>query len=67
MIAVNADMAGLEAESLVRLFEECGAWQVERAEGLWADGEWADFDPGMPPQLVGGRDPGLEASRGSTL
>jgi hypothetical protein len=58
LIAVNADMAGIDAERIVRLFEECGAWQVERAEGTWAAGEWKDFDPVTPPHLVGGRDPG---------
>jgi hypothetical protein len=58
LIAVNADMAGIDTERIVRLFEECGAWQIERAEGVWADGEWTDFDPVMPPNLVGGRDPG---------
>ena len=61
LIAVNADMAGIEAERIVRLFEECGAWQVERAEGLWSDGEWTDFDPVMPPNLVSGRGTGMGA------
>ena len=56
MVAVNADGAGVGAEELVRLFEECGARQVERAEGIWADGEWQDFDPVSRPQLVGGKD-----------
>ena len=58
LIAVNADMAGIGAERIAQIFEECGAWQVERAEGSWADGEWTDFDPVMPPNLIGGRDPG---------
>lgn len=56
MVAVNADGAGVGADELVRLFEECGARQVERAEGIWADGEWQDFDPVSRPQLVGGKD-----------
>jgi len=56
MVAVNADMAGIGADRLVQLFEECGARQVESAQGTWADGEWSDFDPVMPPQLVGGID-----------
>lgn len=59
MVAVNIDGAGLERERVVRLFEECGAWQIEDAQGLWQDGEWADFDPVAPPHLIGGRDPGL--------
>jgi hypothetical protein len=59
LIAVNAEAAGVGAERIVRLFEECGAWQIEEAQGTWADGEWVDFDPVMPPRLVGGRDPGM--------
>lgn len=56
MIAVNADGAGVSADEIVRIFEECGAQQVERAEGTWADGQWQDFDPVSRPQLVGGKD-----------
>jgi hypothetical protein len=56
LVAVNADAAGVDEQSLVRIFEECGAWQVERAEGRWADGVWADFDPVTRPRLIGGRD-----------
>lgn len=56
MVAVNVDGAGRSAEEVVRLFEECGAQQIEQAEGTWIDGEWADFDPVSRPQLVGGRD-----------
>jgi len=56
MVAVNADGAGVSADEIVRIFEECGAQQVERAEGIWADGEWQDFDPVSRPQLVGGTD-----------
>jgi hypothetical protein len=56
LVAVNADAAGVDEQSLARIFEECGAWQVERAEGRWADGVWADFDPVTRPRLIGGRD-----------
>ena len=31
MVAVNADGANMAADEIVRIFEECGAWQVERA------------------------------------
>ena len=61
MVAVNADAAGIAAEDIVRIFEECGAWQVERATGRWEDGEWADFDAALPPHLVGGRAPNAGA------
>ena len=61
MVAVNAEGAGVDAEELVRIFEECGAWQVERAQGQWANGEWADFDAATMPTLIGGRDPNAGA------
>lgn len=57
LVAVNADLAGVTSEELVRIFEAAGAWQIESAQGTWADGEWADFDPLMTPHLVGGHDP----------
>lgn len=56
LVAVNADAASVDQAALVRIFEESGAWQVERAEGRWADGVWADFDPVTRPHLIGGRD-----------
>jgi hypothetical protein len=58
LLAVNADMAGIGADRIVGIFQDCAAWQIERAEGTWSGGEWADFDPVMPPNLIGGRDPG---------
>jgi hypothetical protein len=56
LVAVNVGGSTVGGDQVVRIFEECGAQQVERAEGLWADGEWKDFDPIAPPQLIGGRD-----------
>ncbi|HET7731561.1 MAG TPA: hypothetical protein VFK48_16175 [Usitatibacter sp.] len=56
MIAVNVGAGTIAADDVVRIFEECGAHQVERAEGTWSDGQWADFDPVRPPQLIGGKD-----------
>ena len=56
LLAVNADLARCSEEQLIRVFEECGATQIERARGTWIDGEWSDFDPLLPPHLVGGRD-----------
>ena len=56
LVAVNADAAGIPADQIVRILEESGAWQVERAEGTWEDGEWVDFNPVSRPQLVGGSD-----------
>ncbi len=59
MVAVNVDGAGLDRDRIVQLFEQCGAWQIEEAQGSWEDGEWTDFDPAVSPHLIGGRDPGL--------
>ena len=56
LVAVNMAGAPLDGDTVVRIFEECGARQVERALGQWVDGEWSDFDPVSRPQLVGGRD-----------
>jgi hypothetical protein len=56
LVALDADAAGVPSDEIVRILEEAGAWQVERAEGTWADGEWADFDPVSRPRLVGGSD-----------
>ena len=57
MVAVNVDAAGVPESEVIRVFEESGAWQIERSEGRWENGQWADFDPVSAPQLVGGRDP----------
>ena len=56
LVAVDADAAGIGEDAIVRIFEESGAWQIERAEGRWEDGVWADFDPVTSPHLIGGKD-----------
>lgn len=63
LIAVNVDGAGLAEADVVRVFEGAGAWQIERTQGTWANGEWADFDPVVPPHLIGGRDPNAGTDR----
>jgi len=63
LIAVNVDSGHPSVDDVVRLFEECNARQVERTEGRWENGAWADFDPASPPHLVGGSD--ARESRGS--
>ena len=65
MIAVNVEGAGIAEEEIVRAFEAAGAWQIERTDGHWEDGEWKDFDPVAPPHLIGGRDPEAGAGRAS--
>jgi len=64
MIAVNVSGAGISEERIIDAFEAAGAWQIERTEGRWENGEWADFDPVAAPHLIGGRDP--EAGAGAT-
>jgi len=51
MVAVNVEdeAAALRATDILR---EEGARQIERAEGTWQDGRWADFDPRATPNLV---------------
>ena len=65
LIAVNVDGANVAEDAIVRAFEEAGAWQIERSEGRWENGEWADFNPLTPPHLIGGRDPEAGAGRAS--
>jgi hypothetical protein len=63
LVAVNRDGAIGEME-IVRIMEQCGAWQVERTEGTWANGEWVDFDPALSPHLIGGCDPNAGTGHG---
>jgi hypothetical protein len=51
LVAVNIDGAGVSEESVVRIFEECGALLVERAQGTWSEDSWADFDPTSRPNV----------------
>lgn len=56
LVAVNIDPGPVTEEEVIRIFEDCGAHQVERAEGTWANGEWVDFDAVRAPNLIGGSD-----------
>jgi len=38
LVAANANAGPLSEDELIALFEECGAQQVERTEGTWANG-----------------------------
>ena len=64
--STRLDGAGTPEDAIVRAFEEAGAWQIERTEGRWENGEWADFDPLSVPHLIGGRDPEAGAGRASS-
>jgi len=51
MVAVNA--ASREDENrAVGVMHDHGARMIERAEGAWRNGKWADFDPVRPPDVV---------------
>ncbi len=65
LVAVNVDRTALSRDDVARIFEECGARQVETASGTWIDGEWSDFDPVSPPHLIGGRDYGVRPRPGA--
>jgi hypothetical protein len=56
LVAVNVGGGTVDDSEVVKIFEECGAQQIERAQGQWENGQWADFDPVIAPQLVGGKD-----------
>lgn len=43
-VAVNVDRAGTEASAIAAL-RGAGAQDISRAEGVWQDREWKDFDP----------------------
>jgi len=56
LVAVNVGGGTVSADGVILIFEECGARQIERADGVWTNGAWADFDPVRPPHLIGGKD-----------
>lgn len=47
MIAINVDREGSEARA-VAILRRHRARNVGRAEGVWRDGAWRDFDPRAP-------------------
>lgn len=53
LIAINVSAGSVGEAEVARILAECGGDPVERAEGTWANGEWADFDPLRPPNLIG--------------
>ncbi len=50
MLAVDID--GGDPEAVVEILRQLGAEDIEQAEGTIRDGDWQDFDPLMPPQLI---------------
>jgi hypothetical protein len=47
MIAICVDRAGVEPTAL-NILRSYNAREVGRAEGVWRDGSWRDFDPRQP-------------------
>ena len=50
-ISVCVDRPGSEA-SAAGVLRQFNARQIERASGLWADGEWQDYDPRKPTEIL---------------
>jgi outer membrane lipoprotein SlyB len=50
MVAVRVD-EGRQRET-IRVLRAEGALEIERAEGEWRDGAWADFDPRRIPRTI---------------
>jgi hypothetical protein len=55
LVAINVSDGAIGEEPILRALEDCGAGQVERTEGRWAEGTWQDFDPLTPPHLLDAR------------
>lgn len=51
MLAVSAD-SDQAHQSAVALLQQLGAEDIEQAEGTIINGDWQDFDPLQPPQLL---------------
>ena len=51
MIAICVDRVGCEPAA-VRVLRANNAREVGRAEGIWRDGSWRDFDPRQPLATV---------------
>jgi hypothetical protein len=51
LVAVAFDEAGDESRA-VDVLRRLGAVQIERARGNIVDGDWADFDASLPPEIV---------------
>jgi hypothetical protein len=52
LVAVNVDAGEIDSVHAIAIFEDCGALQIESAQGTWSHGEWSDFDPIAPPHLI---------------
>jgi hypothetical protein len=53
MIAVRVEDA-TEEQTAIGVLSGQGAGHIEKAEGSWSQGQWADFDPVTVPHIVSG-------------
>lgn len=53
-VAVHVGDSGRDDDA-IRVLEATGADSVERANGRWEDGDWADFDPVARPRPANAR------------
>ncbi|APV48933.1 hypothetical protein BWI17_04085 [Betaproteobacteria bacterium GR16-43] len=52
LVAVNVSASDKDELAIARILKSAGAVEVERAEGQWTNGAWADFDPLQPPNRI---------------
>lgn len=62
MLAAHVGGTMLEAVAIAAM-RQTGALHIETADGRWAGGDWADFDPLVEPRLVDEPEPMLAAQR----
>lgn len=53
MVAVRVDDPE-QSDNIIDTLRFHGAKDIERASGMWRDGDWVDFDPAASPHLVDG-------------
>jgi hypothetical protein len=51
LVAVRVLSEGAE-DMAAETLRQAGAIDIEHAKGVWQEGEWKDFDPVAPIQLV---------------
>jgi hypothetical protein len=51
LVAVRIESGNAEQAAITKL-QTHGAIHIEKAEGLWRDGQWIDFDPVSEPVIV---------------
>jgi len=65
VVAINVGAIDVNPDLVIRILETCGAQRIERAEGRWEQGCWADFDPTSQPKVIYTRPP-VVTTRGTS-